>query len=533
MTRRAHQRSLPGLAHIAGLIVLAASASAPRPASAESLGDAIALAYQTNPTLLAARADLRALDERYIQARAAFGPTLGVSEQHAYSAAGIDQGASIFGPKSTSYGQGQTDSAQLTLNQPLYTGGQLSAAVTAAQAQVLGGRQSLRQQEQTILGQVITAYADVLVAQQLVTIAGQNVDILRRQLDETQAKVDVKANTLTDRAQARARLGAAQINLIQAREGLDNAAARYQSVIGQRPGQLEALPDLPGIPPDVDTAFDAAERSNPEVQVAVYAELASRAQLAEAKAADGLSVGLSASVGTQPEFVDTPNLNIRSATVAVVVTKPLFTAGAHTSRVRQAREINDRDDLTLDAARRNMVFAVGQAWTDLASRRDQITGLNDQLEEEEIAFHGSQIEERIGIRTTIDVLNAEQELQSTKVALAQAYRDEYLARVTLLTSMGLLQAELLAPDIEPYRPEDTFNRRDLLNRALAWEGLVASIDGLAAPHMAKARSARDPLGEGRPTTTFALPKAPQWSDLTVSLREDAAVGDSPGVKEAP
>jgi outer membrane protein len=492
----------------------------PSLASAETLADAIALAYQTNPSLLAARADLRSLDERYVQARGALGPTASASVQESYDSSSVQQPASIFSSATTAHDYATTDNAQVGVTQPLYDNGALSIAVQAAQADVLGGRQKLRLQESQVLAAVITAYADVLTAQDLETVARQNVDILTRQLAETQAKVDVKENTLTDRAQASARLTAAQINLQQAASNLTDARARYAAVIGAPPGDLAPLPDLPGIPADVDSAFDAGERANPELLAAVYAEQASRVRVAGAKAADGLQVSVSASVVQQPAAPYIGNQTATGFIGSVTVSQPLFLSGGHFSRVREAAEANNGDVLRLSAEQRQVAVTIAQAWSDLVMRRKTLTGLAHQLDDEDVAFRGSQIEERVGLRTTIDVLNAEQEYQATKVALAQAYHDEYLGRVGLLAAMGLLEAELLAPDLDIYRPEASLNSRLALSRALPWEELVARLDSIGAPHVATQIAAREPLPAIPTAPGDLMPPAPSWTELAGRLSID-------------
>lgn len=492
---------------------------APVPARSETLADAIDLAYQTNPSLLAARADQRALDERDIQAHASLGPTVSVSEQHAMDNATVPQPASFFSPATTIRQRATTDTATVTLNQPVYLGGQASSAISAAEFDVLAGRQNLRQQEATVLNQVVVAYADVLLAQDQVEIARQDVAVLTAELADTQARVDVKQLTLTDRDQARARLVASQIKLTQAQYGLNDARSRYTAAVGAAPGQLERLPDLPGLPPDVDTAFDVADSTNPQVEAAVYTEAGSRARVTQAKSADGLQVSLQASYGQQPEALNLENLNVVSLIGSLNVTKPLFTAGLHSSRVRQAIELNDRDSLRLAAVRREAAAAVAQAWSDLAGRRQQLAGLRQQLVYEQGAFKGEGIEQRVGLRTTIEVLNAAQELQATKLALVQAYHDEYIGRINLLQAVGLLQAEMLSTDITPYDPAASLKRHRLLETMLPWERLVAFADRIAAPRIQPEPSDRDALGAVRSNPGVVMPPAPQWADVEPLLRQ--------------
>ncbi len=482
-------------------------------AKAESLADAIALAYQTNPALLAERADLRALDERYVQARAALGPTAQVTASGDRNASKVRQG-SLFSPGlSTSRYYGiDSEAMRLSITQPLYSGGQLGLEVRASEADVLSGRQILRQQEASVLNQVITAYADVLLDRALVVIAQQNIDLLRDQAKEIEAKIAVKEVTVTDQAQTEARVIAAQVDLARARDALQNAEASYVAAVGQSPGELEPLPDLPGLPAKVDQAFDAADRLNPNIGAAQYTEFASRLRIAEAKAADGVQVSVGASYSREPLAPYLRDDRIISYDATVQVSKTLFTAGVHESRVRQALEANNRDNLKAADTRRQVVMTLAHAWNDLTLRRSILARLRDQLLQEEKAYQGSKLESRIGDRTTIDTLNAEQEFQATKVSLFQTYHDEYLTRIAVLAAIGLLQGEDVDPDLKPYRPEASF-KKVAAKASLPWEGLVQALDGAAAPWPAAHPSSRDVIGINRPTASDTLPEAPHWSDL--------------------
>jgi TolC family type I secretion outer membrane protein len=516
MTRRRGQplaNRTGGIANTAGLIAIAMGLAGS--AAAESLGDAIALAYQSNPELLAQRAELRALDERFAEARAALGPSIGVSAQQSYVDASVDQQSPFFG-RYTSHYRASTTSAQVTANQPIYAGGQLAASLSAAGAEVMAGRAQLQEREGNVLAEVVGVYVDVYLARQLVSLAQQDVEILRRQLHDTEARFAAREVTVTDRSQARARVFAADNKLEQANARLADANAHYLAVVGQAPGNIAAPPDLPGIPPNVEAAFDAADQANPSLLAARYTELTSRAHIAQAKTADGIQVGISASASTQPPANYLPNYYDRSASVTLTVSKPLFTSGLHAARIQEALDIDDRDILRTADARRKVVQSVAQAWSELASTRRILVELHEQLSEEQKAFLGARAEERMELRTTIDVLNAEQELQATKVALAQEYHDEYLGRVRVLTAIGVLRAELIDPDVEPYQPEVSY-RRAVRAYALPWETLVLGLDSIGAPAASRLARARDPLGATRQVALDALPAAPRWADAEVDF----------------
>ncbi len=500
------------------LTAVALAAFVAGPASSETLGDAIALAYQTNPALLASRASLRAVDERYMQARAGLGPTVTLSGQGTYDDAHLKTAqTSLLGKvsKTEKHYVAETDAARLSFSQPLYTGGELSRKLSAANADVLAGRASLLQQEALVLNDVITAYADVMIGRALVTIAAQDVEILRNRQTETEAELKVKQVTVTDHAQTLARVIAAQVKLSQARKNLRNHEAKYAATVGQYPGELAPLPDLPDLPTDVDAAFDVADRTNPALAAARYVEIGSRARIAEARAADGLQVSLNASYSREPYVLYQKNdLHLNSYTVMVTASKPLYTNGLHSSRIREALENNNRDALKLVDDQRQVMLTLARAWNDTAESRSTLVSLQKQLVEEEKAFEGARLEQRIGIRSTIDVLNAEQEFQLTKIALFQTYHDEYLAHVALLNAMGLVRAELLNTSIDRIDPAATSRASAAQRNVLAWENLIGAIDGIVAPEIGPKSAPRTPLTVASGPAPPAAAAAPRWADLS-------------------
>ena len=293
---------------LAGACAALAAAALASDAGAETLADAIALAYQTNPTLLAQRAAQRVLDESYVQARSGWNPTLSLQGQAYYqntyggtgevlaqtgtgSSTGTGAGSGVGstgqtmqqtgagGSSSQNYGYGA-----IVATQPLYTGGKVAAEVGAADAAVHAGRQTLRATENNVLQSVVTAYEDVQRDQQILRIRSDSVTILAGQASETAAKFNVGQVTRVDVAQAQAQLAQAQSLLSGARAGLQISRAEYVAAVGQSPGELADPPPLPGIPATVDQAFDAANAQSPSLLQAQLSEQASRARIASARA---------------------------------------------------------------------------------------------------------------------------------------------------------------------------------------------------------------------------------------------------------
>jgi outer membrane protein len=422
-------------------------------ASAETLADAITLAYQTNPTLQAQRAQLRATDENVVQARAGFRPTADLRAtgtwywQH-YATCQILFGC--FSGTSGGFNQNYNQlNATLSVNQPIYTGGRATARLKAAEAQVLEGREQLRQAEAQVMLIVIQAYEDVRRDEQTLAIRKDNVLVLQRQVDESRARFEVGEVTRTDVAQSEAQLAAAQALLSSAGAQLASSRAAYASAVGQSPGTLDPEPAFKIFPDSVDQAFDTVEFNNPQIRTAQYAEQAAEAQVSEARAQRMPQVGLQGSYGyEQPLNPFDSSANVRSTTASIVFTQPLFAGGATESQIRQFVEQANVARIQQEQARRTAIQNVSQAWSTLLAARANIVADEEQVTAAKVAFEGTRAEQQAGLRTTLEVLAAQQALENAQLALVDAHHDEYVAAAAVLNVMGLLEAKNLVPGIE-------------------------------------------------------------------------------------
>jgi outer membrane protein len=412
------------------------------------LAEAVALAYRYHPSILAQRAGLRGLDEGHAQAVAGYAPTLNASAQAEADKARIEQ-QNFLGAKTVGHNQATTYSGSLSAVQPLYTGGRVRAAINAADADILAGRQSLRQTESQLLQNVINAYVGVRASQDLLRLAERNVEILRGELAEIQARFDVRQVTRTDLAQAQARLAGVESQAIQARGRLAIARARYENLIGQAPGQLEAEPVLPAPPEGLERALAVAEANNPTLLAARYAERAAEARVEEAKAANRASVSLRVDLSVAPVQPYESRFYETNTRAAAVFSKPLFTGGLNASRIRQAQAESSRRAYSVEDTRLAVVESVVQAWTQVETVITARVSQARQLQAERLAFAGVDRERQFGLRTVIDVLNAEQERQAAEAALVQSRADEYAARAALLAAVGLLEPQFITQSAAP------------------------------------------------------------------------------------
>ncbi|MDB5432790.1 MAG: hypothetical protein JWP35_3906 [Caulobacter sp.] len=451
-------------------------------AHAESLADAIALAYQTNPTLQAQRASQRALDETYVQARTGLRPTASVQVSLTTSSTDPE---SAFSPNPNN-----SSAATLSITQPIYTGGRVSSQIAASEADVLAGRENLRRVEESVLAGVVQAYVDVRRDIERLRISQENVAVLARQLEETKARFDVGELTRTDVAQAEARLAAAQASLSSSQAQLAISRASYAAIVGQSPGELDPEPSLGNLlPATVDEAFDAAEKNNPQILAADYTEQASRARVAAARSQYLPTLGLRGSLGYTGFAADGGSAFANDSTTvsaSAVVTVPLFTGGLTESTIRQAKERNNVDRISIETARRAVLQNVSQSWNQLLGARANLISNEEQVRAATVAFEGVRQEAQVGLRTTLDVLNAEQELRSAELALATAKHDEYLAAALVLSAMGKLEARYLIPSVPIYDPKTSFERINHSWGWVPWEPVIHTIDRLAAPQIGPA-----------------------------------------------
>ena len=425
---------------LASVALIAVTAGFAAPVSAETLSDAIALAYRTNPTLLSQRANQRALDETVPQARAGLRPTVSLTADVDYSR--TDTPAGVVETDTAGIGIG--------LSQNLYTGGRIGHAISAAEAGVLAGREQLRGVEQGVLAAVIQAYVDVRRDMEILTIRQDNLTVLRRQLDESNARFEVGEITRTDVAQSQARLAQSEADLAQAQAQLSVSRAAYAAVVGQAPANLEAPAALPGVPTDFDAALDVGLVENPSVRAAQYSLQAAEARVAAARSEFLPSVRATASYGGNGDLSDFDLADRTAFTAGASVSVPLFTGGLNRSRVAQALETANAAQIDLEGEKRGVLQDVSTAYAQLVSARSTVTAGEQAVAAASVAAEGVRQEAQVGLRTTLDVLNQELELRAAQVQLVSARRNEYVAQAGVLAAMGRLQGQNLVASIEPY-----------------------------------------------------------------------------------
>jgi outer membrane protein len=436
----------------------AAAACAAFPARAEvfTLHDALGVAYETNPQLDAARAGLRATDENVAIANSNFRPSASVGGSYGYEKIPPFLGGS---PES------EPLSGQLSLNQTVFNYSDI-AQISKAKSQVKAGRAQLESTEEAVLLAAVTAYMNVVRDQATVSLRENNVAVLQKQRDATQEQFRVGELTRTDVAQSQARLAGAEADLINAEGLLAISRADFEHQIGRPAETLEKEPALPTLPKEVQAAIDLALRLNPDV-------VAARQNV---KAADHqVDVALGAlmpqlTVNGQYQYAqNNPSygpFTIHALTVLGNLNVPIYQGGAEDATVRQAKELRSQAELTEADTERQVIYSTRAAWQAYTSAMATITSNEAQVEANKVAYQGVKLEQQVGARTILDVLNANQELLNSQVNLVSSKRDAAVAAYQLLSAVGSLTAKGLALNVRAYDPIEHYD-----DNAGRWIGL--------------------------------------------------------------
>ncbi|MEQ8307487.1 MAG: TolC family outer membrane protein [Hoeflea sp.] len=413
--------------------VLSVLAFTPQQASAETIYQAMARAYENNPDLNAARAGLRATDEGVAIAKSGYRPTV------AAEAVTTSTNREGFTSSSSSIGA--------TISQTLFDGFQTRNNVRAAEAQVFAGRENLRGTEIDILLAAVQAYANVNRDNQIVVYRKQNIAFLQEQFSAARARFDVGESTRTDVSLAEAELAGARASLTAAIAQAKSSAAVYAQIVGSAPTNLQpvALPRklLPG---SLEMAIGQGVNEHPAVLAALYGVDAAGYAV---KAQEGTflpGVRVSGSVSEDNDGISTAQVQAR-------VSIPIYQGGAASARVRQAKEQLGQQRILVDKARRSIEQSVVSSWTQMEAAQATIQANRAQLSAANLALNGVVEERRVGQRTTLDVLNAQQSVLNTKEAISNSERNAIVASFSVLASTGKLTVDRLGLGVANYRPE--------------------------------------------------------------------------------
>jgi outer membrane protein len=428
------------------------------PAAAETIFSALARAYYSNPDLNSQRATVRAQDEGLPKAKSGYLPTLTATGSAGYMHTRVSTGDHGFGagyvPPTTARADTHPRSAAAQISETIFNGGRTVNSVRQADSLVLGARETMRNTEQNVLNDGVTFYMNVLRDTAVLELDRNNVTVLQEQLRQTKDRFQVGEVTRTDVAQAEASLAQGQALVAQATATLKTSIANYRQTIGVEPKRLEpARPAEKFLPGSLNEAIDISQAEHPAIQAALHGVDSAALQVKIAEGGLYPTANLTAAVEALHDANVIVHTNQTNVSLLASISVPIYDGGLTYATTRQAKEQLGVTRLQADLQRDRVRAAVQSSWAVFVNSAQVIQADQAQVNANEIALNGVREEAKVGQRTTLDVLNAQQALLNSRVALIGAQRDRVVASYSLLSSIGRLSADTLSLPVERYDPQ--------------------------------------------------------------------------------
>ena len=419
-------------------------------ARSETISGALAKAYGFSPDLGQQRAATRATDEAIPRATAALRPVIAATASAGKATAIADNNVTNKHSKINTFPR----TAGVTLTQTLYNGNRTTNTIRQAESQMFGSRETLRQSEQTVLNAAATAYMNVLRDTALLRLQENNIEVLSQQLKQTRDRFQAGEVTRTDVAQSESALALGNANAFTARSNLQNSLAVYRQLIGEQPKNLSPAKPLDAlVPKTLNAAIDASQSEHPQIQAALHAVDAAALNV---KIQEGTLYPTLSAQGSVQNTWDvastTPHAKVLTMQVLGTLSVPIYDGGLSYANIRQAKEQLGQSRLLADLQRETVRSAVVSAWGAYQNTKAVITSFQASVRGNEIALNGIREEARVGQRTTLDVLNAQQTLLNSRVNLVTAQRDQVVNSYALMLAMGRLSAATLRLAVQTYDP---------------------------------------------------------------------------------
>jgi outer membrane protein len=428
-------------------------------AGAETIGGALVKAYLNNPSINQQRATVRASDENLPKTEAQKLPQLSASGSVGTTDAKV-KAPNGFGGTGTTFIDEKPRSYGATVSQLLYDGGRVDNAVSAAESTVFGQREQLRNTEQNVLLQALTYYMDTLRDTAIVGLQKNNVSVLQEQLRQTTDRFNVGELTRTDVAQAQAALALSQAQELGAETNLANSMANYRQAIGDEPRSLAPVaPVSKQLPKTINEAVKISQAEHPAIIAQLHGVDAALLQI---KINEGALLPTLGVQGSVQQLWDPQGLSANTrelvGTVTATLSVPIYDGGATYAGIRQAKEQLGAQELATDSQRDQVRAAVVSAWGANLNSYGVLKADKAQVDASEVALVGVREEAKVGQRTTLDVLNAEQTVLNARVQLVTAQHDQVVASYSLLSAIGRLSTRNLGLGVEEYDPRIHFDQ---------------------------------------------------------------------------
>jgi outer membrane protein len=409
-------------------------------ASADTIESALAKAYMNNPDFNAQRAALRATDEGVQRARAGLLPSVSASSSLGRQSSTYNSSNEVLSPRTLG----------VSVTQSLYNGARVTNQIDQSEKSVLAAREQLRSVEQKVLFGASSGYMAVVRDTAVLKVRQANINVLKEQLRQTEDRFNVGEVTRTDVAQVSAQLAAAEAERSAAQASLASSVASYQQIIGSMPDALaDAVPLVNMVPTSLDQALLIGQADHPDIRTARFSVdiAAAGVKIAQGELLPSLSLKGSLTHANDYKSADD---EYNDASIVASLTIPLYEGGEVHARVRQLKETLGQRRLEADSALRAVIAEISSAWSQYITSQARIKAAETQIEAATVALNGTREEAKVGQRTTLDVLIADQTLLGAQVNLVTAQTDRVVASYRVLSSVGKLSANSLGLKVKGY-----------------------------------------------------------------------------------
>ncbi len=409
-------------------------------ASADTIESALAKAYMNNPDFNAQRAALRATDEGVQRARAGLLPSVSASSSLGRQSSTYNSSNEVLSPRTLG----------VSVTQSLYNGARVTNQIDQSEKSVLAAREQLRSVEQKVLFGASSGYMAVVRDTAVLKVRQANINVLKEQLRQTEDRFNVGEVTRTDVAQVSAQLAAAEAERSAAQASLASSVASYQQIIGSMPDALaDAVPLVNMVPTSLDQALLIGQADHPDIRAARFSVDIAAAGVKIAQGELLPSLALKGSLTHANDYKSADD-EYNDASIVASLTIPLYEGGEVHARVRQLKETLGQRRLEADSALRAVIAEISSAWSHYITSQARIKAAETQIEAATVALNGTREEAKVGQRTTLDVLIADQTLLGAQVNLVTAQTDRVVASYRVLSSVGKLSANSLGLKVKGY-----------------------------------------------------------------------------------
>ncbi len=430
-------------------------------ANAKTLNEVLDYTYENSWSINAERAGQRAIDENVAIAKSGFRPQI----------AGVGSIGRSYNRNKYDYTPTKAelyktpDDVSIQMKQPIFSGFSTVQAVNAAKSQVRAGRQGLVNTEQGVLLDAVASYMDVVRDKAVLDLRENNEKVLKEHLKSYRKRYKVGNLTRTDVAQSEARAEGATAARIAAEGNLKVSQANFFSIVGLDPDGLEDVVEFKqNLPATLDEAIDYAMDHNPQIKAAKHAKDAAEYTVKSKKGELLPQVDMTAAAGHQHEQMTVDKGDYWQ--VKANLTVPIYSAGADYASIRQARQNENKAKIVWDKTVQDVRAGVISAWEYYTASKAQLSSIETQIKASKMALDGVIREAKVGSRTVLDVLDAEQEHLNNQVSLVRTHRDAIVSGYALLAAIGRLNPTDLGLSVKPY--DSTEYYEDVKNKWIGY-----------------------------------------------------------------